>query len=255
MTLYKKALLLGVDDANAWEDLGDVHASLGETEAAERAWKKAAERDPSGGGAKNLTSLHAPKKSRVEQPAVGKVGVLSWSPHGGAVSPLEAVAVPGAGQLNLSGNVGAVLKESAAVAFSVLKARAHDLGIDGLVRGFDLHLHFSDTAIGKDGPSAGLAQLLAGVSAFTQRPVRAGLCATGEITLHGQVQPVGGIHEKLVAAHLAGYKTVLLPRQNLRDAKALPAEVKRSLELIHVDSVREAIDQALLPVESKGTHS
>lgn len=251
VTLYKKALLLGVDDANAWEDLGDVHASLGETEAATRAWTRAAERDPQGGGAKKLASLNAPRRRSNEEPQVGKIGVLGWSPSGGAVSPLEAVAVPGTGQLLFSGNVGATGKESATVAFSVLKARAHDIGIDGLVRGFDLHLHYSDTAIGKDGPSAGLALLLAGVSAFTQRRVRAGLCATGELTLHGNVQAVGGIHEKLVAAHLAGYKTVLLPRQNLRDARALPDEVKRSLELIHVETVVEAIHHALLEA-SKG---
>lgn len=252
VTLYKKALLLGVDDANAWEDLGDVYASLGEAAQAEKAWKKSAERDAGGGASRKLAALTAPKKGKNEVAQVGKVGVLGWTPNGGGVSPLEAVAVPGNGNLIFSGNVGPTNKEAANVAFTVLKARAHDLGIEGLVRGFDLHMHFTDTNIGKDGPSAGLALLLAAVSAFTQRPARPGMCATGELTLHGQVQAVGGIHEKLVAAHLAGYKLVLLPRQNLKDARALPDEVKRTLELIHVDSVVEAIEAALLPASPKG---
>jgi ATP-dependent Lon protease len=173
------------------------------------------------------------------------VGVLGWSPTGGAVSPLEAVAVDGKGELIFSGNVGPTGKEAASVAFSVIKARSRDLGVDGLVRTFDLHLHFTDTAIGKDGPSAGLALLLAGVSAFTQKALKPALAATGELTLHGQVMPVGGIHEKLVAAHLAGVKTVLLPKQNLKDARALPDEVTRALTLIFVDTVADAIAQAL----------
>ncbi|MEW5737972.1 MAG: S16 family serine protease [Myxococcota bacterium] len=244
VTLYKKAILFGEDDANAWEDLGDIHATLGEKDKAEKMYRTAAQKDPGGTAAKKLESLSAPRQVD-SKPAIGKVGVLGWSPNGGAVSPLEAVAVDGKGELIFSGNVGPTGKEAAAVAFSVIKARSRDLGVDGLVRTFDLHLHFTDTAIGKDGPSAGLALLLAGVSAFTQRPLKPALAATGELTLHGVVMAVGGIHEKLVAAHLAGVKTVLLPKQNLKDARALPDEVTRGLELIFVESVAEAITKAL----------
>lgn len=249
VTLYKKAILFGEDDANAWEDLGDIHSTLGEREKAEKMYRTAAQKDPSGTAAKKLASLDAPVLDAA--PAVGKVGVLGWSPTGGAVSPLEAVAVDGKGELIFSGNVGPTGKEAAAVAFSVIKARSKDLGVDGLVRTFDLHLHFTDTHIGKDGPSAGLALLLAGVSAFTQRPLKPKLAATGELTLHGVVMAVGGIHEKLVAAHLAGVKTVLLPKQNLKEARALPDEVTRELELIFVESVAEAIKLALAGGETK----
>ncbi|MCC6335188.1 MAG: tetratricopeptide repeat protein [Myxococcales bacterium] len=244
VTLYKKAILFGEDDANAWEDLGDIHATLGEKDKAQKMYRTAAQKEPGGSAAKKLESLAAPQKLE-STPAVGKVGVLGWSPTGGAVSPLEAVAVDGKGELIFSGNVGPTGKEAASVAFSVIKARSRDLGVDGLVRTFDLHLHFTDTAIGKDGPSAGLALLLAGVSAFTQKPLKPALAATGELTLHGVVMAVGGIHEKLVAAHLAGVKTVLLPKQNLKDARALPDEVTRGLELIFVESVAEAITKAL----------
>jgi ATP-dependent Lon protease len=99
--------------------------------------------------------------------------------------------------------------------------------------------------VAKDGPSAGLALLLAGVSAYQQKPLRAGLAATGEITILGDVKPVGGIHEKIVAAQLAGYRTVLLPRRNLKEARELPAEVADKIELVLVDSVSEAIGKAV----------
>jgi ATP-dependent Lon protease len=244
LTLYKKAILHGDDDANALEDLGDIHATLGEKEAAEKAYRRAVSKDPLCRAADKLAALTAPKLGD-DLPAVGKIGVLGWMPTGGAVSPLEAVAVSGKGELIFSGNVGPTGKEAASVAFSVIKARGADLGVDGLVRTFDLHLHFTDTNIGKDGPSAGLALLLAGVSAYTQKPLKPRLAATGELTLHGHVQPVGGIHEKLVAAHLAGIRTVLIPKANLKDARALPREVTSQLELIFVDSVADAIARAL----------
>lgn len=189
----------------------------------------------------------APSQQPDGAPAVGKIGVLGWTPSGGAVSPLEAVAIVGRGQLIFSGNVGPTSREAGLVAFSCLKTMAHALGIGELVAAYDLHLHFTDTEIGKDGPSSGLALVLAGVSAYQQRPLRAGLAATGEITIHGDVKPVGGIHEKIVAAHLAGFRTVLLPRRNLREVRALPQEVAATLELVLVDSVGEAIAKAVQP--------
>jgi ATP-dependent Lon protease len=131
------------------------------------------------------------------------------------------------------------------VAFSCLKFKARDLMIGELVASYDLHLHFTDTEVGKDGPSSGLALVLAGVSAYQQRPLRAGLAATGEITIHGEVKPVGGIHEKIVAAHLAGFRTVLMPRRNIKEARELPSEVASKMELVFVDSVAEAIAKAM----------
>ncbi len=247
LTLYKKAILHGEEDANALEDLGDIHATLGETAQAEKAYRRAIAKDPASRANEKLVSLSAPPPTPEVSaaPAVGRIGVLAWTPVGGSARPVEAVAVPGKGELRCSGNVGETMKESAAVVFSVIKARSVDLTIDGLVRTFDLHLHFTDTHVTKDGPSAGLALFLAGVSAYTQKALKPALAATGELTLHGHVGPVGGIHEKLVAAHLAGYRTVLVPKQNLKEARALPAEVTATLELIFVDNVADAIARAL----------
>jgi ATP-dependent Lon protease len=247
---YKKAILLTPDDANAYEDLGDLYATLGEKEQAEKMYGLAEKRDPDSKAAAKLKSLKEPHKSTAaaldDTPRVGRIGVLGWTPRGGAVSPLEAVAVVGKGELIFSGNVGQTGREAGMVAFSCLKARAKDLTIDGLVAGYDLHLHFTDTEMGKDGPSSGLALVLAGISAYTQRVLKPRLAATGEITIYGEVKPVGGIYEKVVAAHLAGIKTILMPRRNLREGRELPDEVASRMELIYVDSVAEAIEKALV---------
>ncbi|XHF22491.1 hypothetical protein NR800_19315 [Corallococcus interemptor] len=173
-------------------------------------------------------------------PAAGRVGVLGWHPGGGHVSPLEAVAVPGRGVLRCSGRVGPEGQEAADVAFSVVRARAPALSLGTLTTRYDLHLHYTDTEVGKDGLSSGLALSLAGLSAYTQRPLPARLAVTGELTLNGEVRRVGGVHEKLVAAYLEGMRVVLHPRRNLDDVAALPPEVSGRLRLIAVDSLDEA---------------
>jgi ATP-dependent Lon protease len=178
---------------------------------------------------------------------VGHLGVLGWHPSGGTVSPLQAVAVPGRGELHLTGNVGAQGLEAAKVAFSCLKARAADLHIESEVRVKDLHFHYVDTELAKDGGSAGLALVLAGMSAFRGKPLARELAATGEITLMGEVKAVAGIHEKLIAAHLARMRTVLVPRRNLKDTRELPPEVHARLRIVHVDTVSEAAAAALEP--------
>jgi len=178
---------------------------------------------------------------------VGRIGVLGWTPVGGVVSPLEALAVPGKGELIFSGNLGPAIRDSCQVAFTGLKARAGSLGIESLIRTRDLHLNFTDAEAQKDGGSAGMALALAGTSAFLHKPLRRRLGATGAITLHGDVQRVDGIHEKLVASYLAGLTRVLLPRGNLRDAQHLPAEVRERVELVHVDTVADALGAALEP--------
>lgn len=244
---YELALQQAPDDANAAEDLGDVLATLGERERALAMYRAAADRDPKSRAADKLRSLEdAARAAASTAPQVGKIGVLGWTPSGGAVSPLEAVAVIGHGQLIFSGNVGPTSREAGMVAFSCLKMKARELQIGELVASYDLHLHFTDTEVGKDGPSSGLALVLAGVSAYQQRALRAGLAATGEITIHGEVKPVGGIHEKIVAAHLAGFRTVLMPRRNLKEARELPTEVASKMELVFVDTVAEAIAKAMV---------
>jgi ATP-dependent Lon protease len=244
---YELALRHCPDDANAAEDLGDVLATLGERERAIAMYRTAADRDPKSRAADKLRSLDdAARAAASTQPQIGKIGVLGWTPSGGAVSPLEAVAVVGHGQLIFSGNVGPTSREAGMVAFSCLKFKARDLQIGELVAAYDLHLHFTDTEVGKDGPSSGLALVLAGISAYQQKPLRAGLAATGEITIHGEVKPVGGIHEKIVAAHLAGFRTVLMPRRNIKEARELPSEVASKMEIVFVDSVAEAIAKAMV---------
>jgi ATP-dependent Lon protease len=171
--------------------------------------------------------------------------VLGWNPAGGAVSPLEAVAVAGRGQLVCSGNVGTQSREAAQVAWSCLKHKARSLGVEAEVAARDLHLHFADSELAKEGPSSGLALFLAAASAFTARPLRARLAASGEITIHGEVRPVGGVHEKLVAARLAGVATVLLPRRNLREQRELWPEVAARLDIVLVGSVEDALAAAL----------
>jgi ATP-dependent Lon protease len=236
---YERALRCSPDDANAAEDLADCLATLDERDRALALYRQF-------GCEAKLRSLEAAARTREAAPAIGKIGVLGWTPSGGAVSPLEAVAIVGQGQLIFSGNVGPTSREAGMVAFSCLKFKARDLQIGELVASYDLHLHFTDTEVGKDGPSSGLALVLAGVSAYQQRPLRAGLAATGEITIHGEVKPVGGIHEKIVAAHLAGFRTVLMPRRNLKEARELPSEVASKMEIVFVDSVAEAIAKAMV---------
>lgn len=243
---YERAVAASADDANAWEDLGDIFATLGEVEKARDAYEKAMARSSKGrAGAKLQSLLHTPKKLTAA-PVVGRIHALGWNPHGGAVSPLQAVAVPGTGQLIFSGNVGPMGKEAGQVAFSCLKARAAELGILEAVRSHDLHLHFEDSEFTKEGPSAGIALVLVGISAYTGRPLKGALAASGEITILGEVRQVAGIHEKMVAAKLYGIKTVIVPRRNLRDVRELPSEVRDSIDFIHVDTVGEAITKVLL---------
>jgi ATP-dependent Lon protease len=228
--------------ATALIGLGDAYWSLGRRDDAASSWERALRREPGGPAAVRLAALRP--SAEEERHSLGRIGALGWDPTGGTVSLIEAVAVPGKGELIFSGNVGPIGQEAARVAYSCLKARASELGVEERMRGHDLHLHFADTEMQKDGPSAGLALALAGLSALTGRPLRPFLAATGEVTLSGGVKPVGGLHEKLVAACLAGMRTVLLPRKNVLDARGLPSEVTTRLGLVYVDSLREALHAA-----------
>ncbi|GHG64214.1 S16 family serine protease [Comamonas sp. JC664] len=221
--------------------LGDCRLEAGALDEAQALYARAAGEGEAAVAAGREAELSERRRGLARDvPAVGRIGVLGWHPGGGAVSPLEAVAVPGPGVLRSSGHVGAEGREAADVAFSAARSRAPLLGLGDIARGYDLHLHYTDTEVGKDGLSSGLALALAGLSAYAQRPLPARLAATGEVTLTGEVRRVGGVHEKLVAAYLEGFRVVLHPRRNLQDVAALPSEVARRLRLVAVDTLDEA---------------
>ncbi|MEO6050096.1 MAG: endopeptidase La [Pyrinomonadaceae bacterium] len=185
---------------------------------------------------------------------IGTVTGLAWTAVGGDILFIEALKTKGKGKLLLTGQLGEVMQESAQAAFSYAKARSKDLGIDETVLdNFDIHIHLPEGAIPKDGPSAGITMATALVSVLSQRPVRKDIAMTGEITLRGNVLPVGGVKEKLLAARRAKIKTVILPSPNERDLEDLPQEVRDDLTFIFVENVRQVFDAALresiLPVE------
>ncbi len=177
---------------------------------------------------------------------IGTVTGLAWTAVGGDILFIEALKTKGKGKLLLTGQLGEVMQESAQAAFSYAKARSLELGIDETVLdNFDIHIHLPEGAIPKDGPSAGITMATALVSVLSQRPVRKDVAMTGEITLRGNVLPVGGVKEKLLAARRAKIKTVILPAPNERDLEDLPQEVRDDLTFIFVENVREVFDAAL----------
>ncbi|HQZ94834.1 MAG TPA: endopeptidase La, partial [Pyrinomonadaceae bacterium] len=177
---------------------------------------------------------------------IGTVTGLAWTAVGGDILFIEAIKTKGKGKLMLTGQLGDVMQESAQAAFSYAKARSKDLGIDETVLdNFDIHIHLPEGAIPKDGPSAGITMATALVSVLSQRPVRKDVAMTGEITLRGNVLPVGGVKEKLLAARRAKIKTVILPAPNERDLEDLPQEVRDDLKFIFVENVRQVFDVAL----------
>jgi ATP-dependent Lon protease len=173
---------------------------------------------------------------------------LAWTPVGGDILFIEATRLPGNGKLILTGQLGDVMKESAQAALSIVKNRAKLFGIDvKLFEKSDIHVHVPAGAIPKDGPSAGVAMFMALVSLMTERTVRSDTAMTGEISLRGLVLPVGGIKEKVVAAHRAGLKRVMLPARNRKDYDDIPEEVRNDLEFVWLERVDEAVAAALEP--------
>jgi ATP-dependent Lon protease len=245
---YQEHLVRAPDDVSAAEALGDTLSAQGRTSQAIEAYQRALKLQADPTIAAKVAELRAAARvAEDDARPIGRLGALGWNAMGGVVSPLEAVAVAGKGELIFTGPVGKTGQDAARVAFSCLKARAESLGIEEAVRTLDLHLHFIDTEHPKDGPSAGLALALAGISAYTRRPLKPRLAATGEITLQGGVRQVGGLHEKLLAARLAGVETVIVPRKNLFDLRELGREVRDRVSLVYVDSLPEALEHALLP--------
>jgi ATP-dependent Lon protease len=178
---------------------------------------------------------------------VGLVNGLAWTEAGGELLTVEATAVPGKGALVLTGQLGEVMQESVRAALTVVRSRANGLGIGtDAFQNNDFHVHVPEGATPKDGPSAGIAICTALVSALTGVPVRADLAMTGEITLRGEVLPIGGLKEKLLGAQRSGIKTVLIPADNRRDLEDVPGNVRRGLRVQAVGWVDEVLDRALV---------
>ena len=179
-----------------------------------------------------------------------KVGVttgLAWTAVGGVTLQIETAVLPGSGKIELTGKLGDVMQESARTGISYIRSVADKYGIDpDFYKEKDLHIHIPEGAVPKDGPSAGVTMCTAVISALSGRAVRREVAMTGEITLRGDVLPVGGIREKVLAAHRAGIKKILLPRDNEKDIEELPASVRRDLDFVLLDNVDQALEEALV---------
>jgi ATP-dependent Lon protease len=192
-------------------------------------------------GPPKFISDHAERK-----PEVGVVTGLAWTPVGGDIMFIEARTYPGKGDMRLTGQLGDVMKESAAAAVSWVRSNAARIGVDhDKIMANDLHIHLPQGGIKKDGPSAGVALTCAVVSVFTKRPIRNDVAITGEIDLRGHALPVGGIKEKVLAAHRAGIKIVFLPERNKKDTIDIPAEIRDQLELRFMTKIDDALAVAL----------
>lgn len=186
---------------------------------------------------------------------IGQVTGLAWTEVGGDLLTIESSAVPGKGKLSYTGSLGDVMKESIQAAMTVVRDRTEKLRInDDFHEKRDIHVHVPEGATPKDGPSAGIAMVTALVSSLTGNPVRSDVAMTGEITLRGEVLPIGGLKEKLLAAHRGGIKTVVIPKKNERDLKEIPENVREGLEIHPVQWIDEVLDHALAqPVERFST--
>ena len=177
---------------------------------------------------------------------VGQVVGLAWTEVGGDLLTIEAAVMPGKGNIIRTGSLGDVMKESVEAARSVIRSRSRRLGVkDEMFEKRDIHIHVPDGATPKDGPSAGAAMATAFVSALTNIPVRADLAMTGEITLRGEITAIGGLKEKLLAAHRGGIKTVLIPEDNVKDLQDIPENVKNHLEIVPVRWIEKVLEIAL----------
>ncbi len=177
---------------------------------------------------------------------IGQVTGLAWTEVGGELLTIEAAIVPGKGKLQHTGQLGEVMQESIQAAMTVVRSRSNVLGLEPeFYQKNDVHLHMPEGATPKDGPSAGIGMCTALVSALTRIPVRSDVAMTGEITLRGEVLPIGGLKEKLLAAHRGGIKTVLIPDENQKDLAEIPDNIKGNLEIKPVKWIDEVLQVAL----------
>jgi ATP-dependent Lon protease len=185
-----------------------------------------------------------------EKDQLGQVTGLAWTEVGGDLLTIEAVLVPGKGKTVITGQLGDVMKESVQAAMTVVRSRAKALGIESteFYEKNDIHIHVPEGAVPKDGPSAGVGMCTAIVSILTGIPVRADVAMTGEITLRGEVLPIGGLKEKLLAAHRGGIKTVLIPEENSRDLAEIPDNIKEKLDIKTVKWIDQVLAEALTKI-------
>jgi len=181
-----------------------------------------------------------------ENNEVGLTNGLAYTEMGGEMLQIEVSVVPGKGAVKITGKLGDVMQESATTAMSYVRSRAEALGLSpDFYQNIDIHLHVPEGAVPKDGPSAGITMTTAITSALTKIPVKRDVAMTGEVTLRGRVLPIGGLKEKLLAAKIAGIKTVLIPKDNVADLKKIPHDIKEGVKIIPVDHVDQVLRCAL----------
>jgi ATP-dependent Lon protease len=186
-----------------------------------------------------------------EKDQIGMVTGLAWTQVGGELLFIETLIMPGKGKLTVTGKLGDVMQESAQAALSYVRSRADNLMIeDEFYKKYDIHIHIPEGAIPKDGPSAGITMCTSLVSALTKRKVRRDIAMTGEITLRGRVLPIGGLKEKIIAAHRGGIKKILIPTENEKDLKDVPKTISKQLEIVTVEHMDEVLTHALILDES-----
>ena len=182
-----------------------------------------------------------------EKDQVGMVTGLAWTQVGGELLFIETLIMPGKGKLTVTGKLGDVMQESAQAAVSYVRSRAHNLAIDEkFYRKYDIHIHIPEGAIPKDGPSAGISMCTSLVSALAKCPVHRDIAMTGEITLRGRVLPIGGLKEKIIAAHRGGIKKILIPKENEKDLKDVPKSISKRVEIVLVEHMDEVLSHALI---------
>ena len=201
--------------------------------------------------ANTIASLLGPPPFKIsqieEKDQIGLVTGLAWTQVGGELLSVETLTMPGKGKLSITGKLGDVMKESAQAAVSFVRSRAENLGIaTDFYKELDLHIHIPEGAIPKDGPSAGISMCTALVSALTRRPVRRDVAMTGEITLRGRVLPIGGLKEKMLAAHRGGIRKVIIPKENEKDLRDIPKVVTRQMKVVTVEHMDEVLGHALV---------
>ena len=189
-------------------------------------------------------------ENKEKEDKVGVVTGLAWTAYGGDTLPVEVAVMKGNGKLELTGQLGDVMQESAKTAYSYVRANSDKYNIsEEFYKKYDIHIHVPEGAVPKDGPSAGVTMVTALVSALSNKKVKGNVAMTGEVTLTGRVLPIGGVKEKCLAAHRIGIDTIILPKENKKNVNEIPPSIKSKLNLIFADKVEEVLQNALIGVD------
>jgi ATP-dependent Lon protease len=208
------------------------------------------------GLSKFLGPPHFTEQRVGQEDEVGVATGIAYTEAGGDIMPVEVTLMPGKGQLTLTGQLGDVMQESVQAALSFVRSHAKEYNINPSVfESLDIHLHVPEGAIPKDGPSAGVTMATALISALSKSKVRRDVAMTGEITLRGKILPIGGLKEKILAAHRAGITTVIAPARNKKDLVDVPKKVQREMNIIFADRMEEVLDKSLIITRKKGGKS